>query len=76
MSAYLTDADLAEQFGRSREFVQRMCRTKQWPHMKVGKSYRFKAHHVAAIEALCDVQATAPVDPGLTWDLAPGRRQP
>jgi excisionase family DNA binding protein len=52
---YLTDTDVAEQFGISKEQVQRRCAAGQWPHMRVGKAYRFKAEHVAAIEALCEV---------------------
>lgn len=63
---YLTDVEVAEQFGKSKEFVQRMCRSKQWPHMQVGKAYRFKAEHVSAIEALCEQQVSSQT-PAETW---------
>jgi len=53
---YLTDTEVADQFGISKEQVQRRCAAGQWPHMRVGKAYRFKAEHVAAIEALCEVK--------------------
>jgi hypothetical protein len=58
VSRYLTDADLAEKFGRSREWVQAQCRG-GWPHMKVGKSYRFTDEQVAQIEAMLTPAAPA-----------------
>lgn len=68
MNVYLTDADVAERFDKSVAFVQRTCRAGLWPHMKVGKSYRFKAEHVAAIEALCEVQPQAQSAESI-WDI-------
>jgi excisionase family DNA binding protein len=69
---YLTDQEVADRFGKSKAFVQRMCQAKQWPPMRIGKSYRFKTEHVAAIEALCEVKPA--VAPGKTWGLAPGSK--
>lgn len=66
MTSYITDSEVADQFGKSKEFVQRMCNTGQWPHMRIGKSYRFKADHVSAIEALCEVKPT-PQTNAETW---------
>lgn len=58
----LTDTDIAERYGKSRAFVQAQCRTKTWPHLRVGKSFRFTEDHVAAIDAQLEV-ATATPDP-------------
>lgn len=57
---YVTDADLASSLGKSREWVHAQCRS-GWPHMRVGKSYRFTAEQVAAIEAM--LTATRDVAP-------------
>lgn len=70
--AYFSDRYVAWALGKSQEFVQRMCRSKQWPHMQVGKSYRFKAEHISAIEALSEVKTAE--TPGKAWGLAPGSR--
>ena len=56
VGAYFSDRYVAWMFGVSREQVQRRCHAKQWPHFRVGKSYRFKAEHITAIEALCEVK--------------------
>ena len=37
----MTSAELAAKFQVSTETVHRMCRTNKWPHVKVGKLYRF-----------------------------------
>lgn len=68
MSTLLTDSDVAAHFDISREQVQRRCLAGQWPHMRVGKAYRFKAEHLAAIEALCEVKA-APETAAQTWGV-------
>jgi hypothetical protein len=73
----LTDADVAETFGRSPEWVQDQCRAKRWPHVKVGKSYRFTPEQVAEIVRLSTVEPAAPTEADeveRSWDLAPGRR--
>lgn len=59
---HLTDDELAERIGKSKWFVQEQCKAKHWPHLRIGKSYRFTAAHVDAIEALLEVKvdATAP----------------
>jgi hypothetical protein len=61
-----TDHDLAERYGRSREWVQEQCRAKAWPHLRAGKAYRFTDEQVSAIDALLTVDAPAepaPVTP-------------
>ena len=66
MSTHLTDRDLADRYGKSLWFVQSQCRTKAWPHLRVGKAIRFTEAHVEAIDALLEVPATtepAPVTP-------------
>lgn len=58
----LTDADLATRYAKSRYFVQEQCRAKRWPHLRVGQSLRFTEAHVAAIDALLEVES-AEADP-------------
>lgn len=75
MTDYLTDADVAEQIGKAREFVQDQCRRGIWPHHRFGKSYRFTADDLAAIADLTKVTPAAPTEePEQSWGLAPGRR--
>jgi ribosomal protein L23 len=66
MSKHLTDADVADIFGITVEKVRDLCRT-GWPHMKVGRVYRFSQAHLAAIEQLCE-RKPAPQTPAQTWD--------
>ena len=56
MTDWLTDGDLATLIGKGRAFVQDRCRSQEWPHIRVGKSYRFTPEHVAQITALLTVQ--------------------
>ena len=37
----MTSAELAAKFQVTTETVHRMCRTNKWPHVKVGRLYRF-----------------------------------
>ena len=53
----LTDADMAERYGKSRGWVQEKCR-KGWPHLRAGKSIRFTAEDVAAIDQLLRPKST------------------
>lgn len=50
-----TDTELAQRYGKSRAWVQAQCYANRWPHLKVGKSYRFTAADVASIDALLAV---------------------
>ena len=60
MSARNLDADdLAERYGHSRDYVLRKARTGQWPHLRVGRSVVFTEVHVAAIDAMHEVKASA-----------------
>ena len=60
---HLTDTEVAERYGKSRWFVQERCRRGDWPHLRVGKSVRFTAEHVAAIDRQLEVGNAAPADP-------------
>lgn len=81
MSApFTTDRDLAAHLGKSLGFVQAQCRSKAWPHLRVGKSYRFTDAHVNAIASLLEVAAKTPESqaatgtPAAQWGLKEGRR--
>jgi len=65
-ATHLTDRDLADRYGKSLWFVQSQCRTKAWPHLRVGKAIRFTEAHVEAIDALLEVPVStepAPTTP-------------
>ena len=64
---YLSDRDVAEMFDISWQQVQARCLAKQWPHLKVGRAYRFKAEHVKAIEAMHEVLPAEPQQQSETW---------
>lgn len=48
--AYATPDDLAELFGKSREWIVEQCRRGEFVHLRVGIEYRFKPKHVEEIE--------------------------
>lgn len=60
--AYLTDADMATRVGKSREWVHDQCRA-GWPHLRVGKSYRFTTEQVKRIEELLTPKPAATPTP-------------
>jgi len=65
MSTWLTDHELAAEFGISWQQVQQRCRTGQWPHLKVGRKYRFTPEDVAQIiETFVVKPVTTPAE---TW---------
>jgi hypothetical protein len=69
VSEYLTDKDVATTFDISFQQVQQRCKKGQWPHIRIGRKYRFTPDHVAAIAKLHEV---APPDrpdttAGNTW---------
>ena len=69
MSTFLTDREVAAEFGISWEQVQQRCRTGQWHHHRVGRKYLFDAADIEANKALCKVgPKPAPTE---TW----GRRR-
>lgn len=47
----MTSAELAAKLDVSTETVHRMCRTRKWPHTKVGRLYRFTEDHYQQIIA-------------------------
>ena len=59
MSLLLPD-DVAAHLGINRELVIARCRTGEWPHMRVGKFYRFTPMQLEAIEAACTVAPKTP----------------
>lgn len=67
---HITDDELAERVGKSKWFVQEQCKAERWPHLRVGKSYRFTTAHVDYIDALLEVgvKDAAPVaEPENPW---------
>lgn len=51
---------IAEHLGIGREEVIRKCRTQQWPHVRVGKHYRFTEAQREQITALLAVEPQQP----------------
>ena len=47
----MTSAQVAASLKVSTETVHRMCRSRKWPHVKVGRLYRFTAANYEAIIA-------------------------
>lgn len=58
MSAYLTDADIAEKFGESVEKIAKWRRQHGWPHMKVGRQVRYTDSDLVEIERLHHIAVT------------------
>jgi hypothetical protein len=63
-----TDLEVAARLGKSKWFVQEQCRLKRWPHLRVGKSFRFTDAHLERIEQLLEVQPTAAAKAAKSWD--------
>jgi excisionase family DNA binding protein len=47
----MTVADVAARLNVSTELVYRMCRSRKWPHSRIGRLYRFNEEHYQAIIA-------------------------
>ncbi|QCB97097.1 DNA-binding protein [Arthrobacter sp. PAMC25564] len=45
----MTAADLAKRLNLTTATVYEKCKTGQWPHIKLGRSYRFTEEHYRAI---------------------------
>jgi excisionase family DNA binding protein len=56
----LTAADLAARLNVSTETVYRMCRTRQWPHSRIGRLFRFTEEHYQVIIAAPEVPEIKP----------------
>lgn len=54
-----TADDVAKAFGVSREYVQQRCREKAWPHLRVGRRYRFTEDDFGDIAKRLRVPASA-----------------
>lgn len=64
---YLTDRDVAKKFGISWQQVQQRCKAGQWPHLRVGRLYRFTTKHVEQIERLHEITPAQPEAQAQTW---------
>ena len=63
----LTDRDVAEHFGISWQQVQARCKAGQWPHLRIGRTYRFTPAHLETIERLSEVLPAEPQQQAETW---------
>ena len=70
--SFLTDREVAAEFGISPYQVQQRCRAGQWPCLRIGRKYMFRPEHIEAIAALCEVKPL--VTPADTWGLKTRRR--
>lgn len=59
MTAYLTKAEVAERFGKSVDFVSRKVTSRQWPHIRIGRTIYFLPEHVEQIEKIHTVRAVS-----------------
>lgn len=67
MSAYLTDADVAEKLKIDEEKVPEWRRRYGWPHLKVGRIIRYTEADLRAIEAIHHVSGEKQIGlPGQT----------
>jgi len=75
-TALVTDRELAARYGKSLYFIQEQCRTKRWPHLRVGQSIRFTEAHVEAIDnqLAVDVATTTDALPAATSENPWGRK--
>jgi hypothetical protein len=62
----LSDRDVATHLGISWQQVQKRCRSGQWPHLRIGRRYLFKAEHIEQITALCE-RKPAEITAAATW---------
>lgn len=64
----LRPEDIAEHLGSTREEVIRQCRAGRYPHVRVGKHYRFTE---ADRDAITDLLAVKPKEPNnaSTWGV-------
>ncbi len=60
--------DIASHLGSTREEVIRQCRAGRYPHVRVGKHYRFTEADRDAITELLAVQPKTP-EKSATWGL-------
>lgn len=65
--SHLTDRDVASHFGISWQQVQARCKAGQWPHLRIGRTYRFTPRHVELIESLTEVLPAEPESQAETW---------
>ena len=67
MTHLIDDVALAEILGVSRYTVQRNCRARTWPHMRVARGFRFGPDHVTAILAMHEVVPAVAPTPAAQW---------
>jgi hypothetical protein len=68
---FLTDHDLAKIVGKSAAYVRSQCTTRKWPHLRVGRAYRFTPGHVQHIATLLEVAPAEVSAAAQSW----GRRK-
>lgn len=64
-SSWLTDHQVAAEFGISWQQVQQRCRAGQWAHQRVGRKYRFAPEDIEQIKGTFAVKAIT--TPAQTW---------
>jgi len=69
MDHYLTEADLADRFQVTVHVVGEWRRRYGWPHLKIGRTVRYTAAHVARIEQIHAVM----IDPAVALSLRTGQ---
>ncbi|MEZ2373084.1 helix-turn-helix domain-containing protein [Arthrobacter sp. RCC_34] len=47
-----TAPEISEFFRVGTETVWRKCRNREWPHMRIGRHYRFSAENISEIQQL------------------------
>lgn len=78
MSALITEAQLADDFGISREKAAELRRKRKWPHVKLGRfEVRYTQAQVAAIVAMqtATPEKSTPVEPVIAGQTARSRRR-
>lgn len=65
----LTHKDVATVLGIHWTTVLEHCKAGEWPHLKVGRYYRFEDADVEQIKNLHRVAPTAPVDESNPWGV-------
>ena len=68
-TTFLTDADVAARFGISKQQVQDNCRDGRWPHIKIGRRYRFTEAIIDEIANLERRPASAAVTNANGWGV-------
>lgn len=60
MSAFITEAELADELDETVEKVAEWRRRYGWPHIKIGRQVRFTEADVRAIQSMHHVESERP----------------